>query len=457
MKSQLSKTLPFTLIIVLLLALAACQSSTPAETTTTSDTAQSGAATAEPAAPAVPAQGSRVLKIWHYEPADNAIGAAWGKAMEDFQAANPDVTIEFELKTFEQIQQTAQMILNTNDVPDVMEINKGNATAGLYARQGLLTDLTNVAAERGWDDLLGTSLQTTARYDERGVMGSGPLYGITTYGEFVMVYYNKDVFAEYGLEIPTTLAEFEAVADTFVEAGVTPIALGASSVWPQTQNFYELVLYEADRDLIEAYQLFKDDVDFQGPEFTFGAEKFAEHIAKGYYGNNANGVIQDDATAAFAQGQYPMILTGSWMFGSFQEQITGFEWGIFLLPGKTYNTGSGGNLLVVPQNARNKDLAYEFLAFTLSQEVQTYMANVGGIPVNADVSQIEDEKSRELNEAFAAIVANDGLAFYPDWPAPGYMDVLGGSLQQLIAGSITPEQFLAQIAGPWQEYKASLE
>ncbi len=122
-------------------------------------------------------------------------------------------------------------------------------------------------------------------------MGSGPLYGITTYGEFVMVYYNKDMFTEYGLDVPTTLAEFEAVADAFVEAGVTPISLGASSVWPQTQNFYELVLYEADRDLIEAYQLFKDDVDFQGPEFTFGAEKFAEHIARGYYGNNANGVI----------------------------------------------------------------------------------------------------------------------------------------------------------------------
>lgn len=453
MQTSLLRKLPFTLIIVLLLALVACQSSSTTETTTGSTDTPTSAEVAD--SPTTSA--GRVLKIWHYEPADNAIGASWGKAMEEFQAAHPDVTIEFELKTFEQIQQTAQMILNTNDVPDVMEINKGNATAGLYAKQGLLTDLTSIAAERGWNDLLGTSLQTTARYDERGIMGSGPLYGITTYGEFVMVYYNKNMFTEYGLDVPTTLAEFEAVADAFVEAGVTPISLGASSVWPQTQNFYELVLYEADRDLIEAYQLFKDDVDFQGPEFTFGAEKFAEHIARGYYGNNANGVIQDDATAAFAQGQFPMILTGSWMFGSFQEQIKDFEWGIFLLPGKTYNTGSGGNLLVVPQNARNKDLAYEFLEIALGQEAQTHMANAGGIPVNADVSQIEDEKIRELNEAFATIVANDGLAFYPDWPAPGYMDVLGGSLQELIAGSITPQQFLDQIAGPWQEYKDSLE
>jgi raffinose/stachyose/melibiose transport system substrate-binding protein len=145
------------------------------------------------------------------------------------------------------------------------------------------------------------------------------------------------------------------------------------------------------------------------------------------------------------------------MFGNFQNQITDFDWGIFLLPGKTFNTGSGGNLLVVPENAQNKDLAYEFLDITLSEEVQTLMANRGGIPINADLSQIENEQNQELNAAFATIVENDGLAFYPDWPAPGYMDVLGGGLQELIAGSITPDAFLDQIAGPWQEYKDTLD
>lgn len=433
------------LILLLLLVLSACQSGTTTEEEVETDE------------PVASSEEDRVFRIWHYEEDGSAVGDAWGLALEQFQEQNPDVTVEFELKTFEQIQQTAQMILNTDEAPDVMEINKGNATAGLYAKQGLLTDLTAVAAERGWDDILGTSLQTTARYDDQGIMGGGPLYGITTYGEFVMVYYNKDMFAERGLDVPTTLEEFEAIADTFVAEDIVPISLGASSVWPQTQNFYELALYEADRELVETYQLFKGDLDFHGPAFTFGAERFAQHIANGYYGENANGVIQDDATAAFSQGSFPMMITGSWMFGNFQNQITDFDWGIFLLPGKTFNTGSGGNLLVVPENAQNKDLAYEFLELTLSAEVQTLMANAGGIPVNADLDQIEDDKNRELNEAFATIVANDGLAFYPDWPAPGYMDVLGGGIQQLIDASITPDEFLDQIAGPWQEYKETLE
>ena len=92
----------------------------------------------------------KVLKLWHYEKADSAMGISWDDALKDFQAKYPDVKVEFELKTFDQIQQTGQMILNSDEVPDVMEINKGNATAGLYAKQGLLTDLTDVATKRGW-------------------------------------------------------------------------------------------------------------------------------------------------------------------------------------------------------------------------------------------------------------------------------------------------------------------
>jgi raffinose/stachyose/melibiose transport system substrate-binding protein len=397
----------------------------------------------------------KVFRIWYYEDG-NAMGESWAYAREEFQKTHPDVTVEFELKTFDQIQQTAQMVLNSSDAPDVMEINKGNATAGLYASQGLLTDLTDVAAERGWDELLSPSIQTTSRYDENGIMGSGPLYGVTNYGEFVMVYYNKDMFEENGLEVPTTLDEFNAVADAFVAKGITPIALGALDRWPVTQNFYELALYKADRDLINSYQLFQGDLDFHNEAFTSGAEMLLEQVQKGYYNPDATGVSYDDANAAFVNGEYPMDLTGSWMFGAFTTSITDFEWGIFVMPGKTLNTGSGGNLWVVPAGAQNKDLAYDFIDITLSPEAQTVLANAGGIPVAADLSKIEDEKILELNTAFSTLLENDGLAFYPDWPAPGYMDTLGSGLQDLITGAQDPSSFLDYIAGPWNDYKSSL-
>ena len=448
--------------VMLLVGLGACQpaptaapvAQQPAATDTTAPAAVQPAATATTA----PQNGGtkKVFKVWHYEAADSAMGISWDGVLKDFQAAHPDVDVQFELKTFDQIQQTAQMILNSPDAPDVLEINKGNATAGLYAKQGLLTDITAVATQHGWDKLLPSSIQTTCRYNENGIMGSGPMYGITDYGEFVMVYYNIDMFAKYGVKVPTTYDELSAAADTFVKAKVTPFALGGLDKWPVTQNFYELALYKANRDFINKYELFQGDVDFHGPEFTYAAEELANQVKKGYYSANATGTSYNDANAAFVNGTYPMDLTGSWMFGSFLTSITKFQWGLFVMPGKTLNTGSGGNLWVVPSGAPNKDLAYEFMDMTLQKKAQTVMANKGGIPVNADLSQVTDPHIKELNQAFSTIVANDGLAFYPDWPAPGYMDVLGGNLQNLIGGKATPSVFLDAIAGPWKEYKATL-
>ena len=78
------------------------------------------------------------IKIWHYEEDNGAMGKAWKKAMDIFEKET-GVKVEFEKKSFEQIRQTASQVLNSDDAPDVMEYNKGNATAGLLASQGLLS------------------------------------------------------------------------------------------------------------------------------------------------------------------------------------------------------------------------------------------------------------------------------------------------------------------------------
>jgi len=46
-------------------------------------------------------------------------------------------------------------------------------------------------------------------------MGSGEWYGVPNYGEFVGVYFNKDMFAAAGLSVPTTLDDFVKVMDAF--------------------------------------------------------------------------------------------------------------------------------------------------------------------------------------------------------------------------------------------------
>jgi len=394
------------------------------------------------------------LRLWHYEGPNSAMGIAWNRAIEIFEESHPGVTVEFEEKGFEQIQDTAQMVLNSDDGPDIMEYNKGNATAGLLSSQGLLADLTQPAEERGWSDLLSSSLQTTAVYNEDGIMGSGNWYGVPNYGEFVLVYYNQDMFDEYGVEVPTTLEEFEAVMDTFVDAGVTPLAVGGAE-YPAQQIWYQLALANADRDFVSAFQL-EGDVDFHGPEMTAGAEKFVEWVEAGYISPDATGIPAEDMGVSFTSGQYPILISGTWWFGRFVDEITDFEWSTFLFPGTDLHLGSSGNIWVISENSENKELAYDFIDITMSEEIQNLLGNSGGIPVAADPAAITDERSQELIEAFNSVVENDGLAFYPDWPVPGYYDVLVGGFQELISGTKSPEETLDTIGQPYQEHRETL-
>ncbi len=398
---------------------------------------------------------AKTLTLWHYEGPTSAMGIAWAKAIEIFKTKHPGVEVKFEEKSFEQIQQNAQMILNSDSAPDILEYNKGNATAGLLSKQGLLTDLSDEATKRGWDKKLSSSLQTTAKYDEDGIMGSGKFFGVPNYGEYVMVYYNKTMFDKYKIAVPTTLAEFTAAMDTFVQNKVVPLAVGGAE-YPAQQIFYELALSKADRAFVDDYQLYKNKVDFNGPVISYGATTFAEWVSKGYIAKNSAGIKAEDMGVSWEQGKFPILISGSWWYGRFAKEVKNFEWGTFLFPGNTLHPGSSGNLWVVPEKSKAKALAYDFIDITMSAEVQNLLGNNGGVPVAADASAITDAKNKELIENFNKLVTGDGLAFYPDWPAPGYYDVMVAATQGLINGSKTPQAFQDEIAKPYNENLADL-
>ena len=48
----------------------------------------------------------------------------------------------------------------------------------------------------------------------------------------VVLWYNREIFAEHGVGPPATYAEFVATCEKLKAAGVTPLALGNSDCWP---------------------------------------------------------------------------------------------------------------------------------------------------------------------------------------------------------------------------------
>ncbi|MDN3028674.1 extracellular solute-binding protein [Streptomyces sp. S.PB5] len=382
----------------------------------------------------------KTLKLWHYEGPNSAMGQAWNEAIKEFEAKHPGVKVEFEEKGFEQIQKTAPMVLNSSDAPDVMEYLKGNASAGLLSKQGLLTDLTQEATSRGWDKKLSPSVRTVSTYDTNGIMGSGKWYGVPNYAEYTMVYYNKDLFKKYGIAEPKTFDELTAAMDKFVQNKVTPLA-NAGAEYPAQQYLYQLALSKADRAWVDSYQLYKGKTDFHDPAWTYAAETFADWVKKGYIAKTSSSTKAEDAGVSFIQGKSPILFSGSWWYGRFVDEVK-FDWGTFLWPGSNLSPGSGGNMWVVPKGAKNKELAYDFIDITMSKRIQNLLGNKGGVPVAADASAITEPKAKELIDNFNTLSQRDGLAFYPDWPVPGYYDVLVSQTQKLITDSEKPDGYL---------------
>jgi raffinose/stachyose/melibiose transport system substrate-binding protein len=386
---------------------------------------------------------SKELKLWHYEGPDSAMGVAWNQAIKEFEASHPGVKVKFEEKGFEQIQKTAPMVLNSKDAPDIMEYNKGNATAGLLSKQGLLTDLSSEVTKRGWDKLIAPNVATIAKYDTKGTMGGDKWFGVPNYAEYLQVYYNKDLFEKNNVAVPKTFAEFTAALDAFSKKGVTPLA-NAGAEYMAQQYLYQLALSKADPNWVNAYERYTGKVNFHDPAWTYAANTFSDWVKKGYIAKSSVSVKAEDAGVAFMQGKFPMMFSGSWWFGRVQKEAK-FEWDTFAWPGSNMTLGSGGNIWVVPQGSKNKDLAYDFIDITMKKNIQNTLGNNGGVPVAADSAAVTDAKSKELIETFNTLTQNNGLAYYPDWPVPGFYDTLVSQTQKLINGSASPDKVLSDL------------
>ena len=411
-------------------------------------------AAASSAAESAPAAEGQELKLWHYEAPDSAMGKAWAKAIEVFEAENPGVTVKFEPQSFEALRANAKVILTGNEVPDVMEFNKGSDT-GQLAAQGLITPLTEQVTSYGWDQKLSSpSVQVLAKYNEQGVPGSGEWFGVPNYGEYILAYYNKDYFAKNGLEVPKTRAEFNDLLEKIKASGTTPICAAAKD-FPYIHSWFQGVLAKAPADWVNSYQLFKGPVDFSAPYWTEGTAE-AQKWASEYSTPNLTGVSHEDMGTNFIAEKCPIMITGSWWFGRLASNAK-FDWGTFVMPEQNLNQGSTGNLWTIPTNSANKELAAKFIDITLRPEIQGILDQAGGLSLAGNPDSITDERTKKFTQDFQKLVAENKLALYPDFPVPGFYEVMLGLSQGVAQGEKSPEEIVKGVADFYNEGRAAIE
>lgn len=262
---------------------------------------------------------------------------------------------------------------------------------------GQVADLTSV-----WQPYLdaGTynpSLASAFTFD-------GKIYAVPNLVAYWVMFYNKDVFAQYELEVPTTWEELETLASTLTENGVTPFGTTVDGRWPAFIYFQELLV----RQNPEFYaRLMEGEASYTDPEVAEAFATWQNWIDQGFLSDPtlSFGTAGTNAMAAeFAKGNIAMILVGNWYADTIAEAgLTEEQFGVFIMPNQDpalpssviYEAGP----ILVAENSAQKEDALEDASYWMSAAAQQVWIDAQTFPpINSETSSSSDLISGLVDE-----------------------------------------------------------
>lgn len=277
-----------------------------------------------------------------------------------FEEENPGIKIQLEAPP--EAETVLRTRLTRNDLPDILSIG-GNATYGELAAAGVFKDFTDTGYLETIQPAYTDMIARLAGEDTTGNFGIP--YATNANG----IVYNKTLFDEMGMEIPTTWDEFIALLDQAKEAGHTPILFTLQDAWTSLPTWNSLggVLVEEDFPVRKT----NGETTFAAeyPEVT---EKYLQLLE--YAEGDVFGVGYDDGNAQFASGGVVFYPQGNWVIPELLRNNPEMELGYFAFPASNEAADnalvSGVDvLLTVSETTEHPEEAMKFIEFMISEEI----------------------------------------------------------------------------------------
>jgi multiple sugar transport system substrate-binding protein/raffinose/stachyose/melibiose transport system substrate-binding protein len=212
----------------------------------------------------------------------------------------------------EDFKTTILVMAAGGDLPDLMSYWAGARTQ-FVVDSGQLGSLDEMWAANNLDDVVPASIAQGA------TMYNGSHYLIPFGYHYAGFFYNPAVMEAAGItEFPATWGEFNAMCDTLLASGVTPVALGSMNRWPAQFWFDYLLLRTAGPEYRAA--LMAGEASYTDPEVARAMELWKELVDKGYFVADANAYDWTDAADQVANGEAAMTLMGTWITGYWNGQ-----------------------------------------------------------------------------------------------------------------------------------------
>ena len=374
-----------------------------------------------------------------------------------FQEAYPNITIDRVSRSFEDLLATLRLAITDEEPPDVVQANNGRADMGAFVEAGLLADLDPYKDAYGWADRYPATVLSYSSYSDDGAtFGEGTLWGLPQMGEVVGVYYNKATLDTLGVAVPASWDELDGALATVRDAGQLALQFGNLDPWPGIHLFGAVQSRYTPADQIRELGFGRPGAEWTTDENLQAAQKLVEWVEAGYVTPDFNGVGPDAAWQAFAQGQGAFMVGGTWLLADLTAAM-GDDVGFFLLPGAGSDapTASGGTSLpfAITEASQNADAGAAYIDFITSPDAMTVITEQGNLPiVEAADQDVTSTPQQEVFDAWAAVTESDGLLPYLDYATPGSYDLLTAQVQNLMAGQISPEEFLDLLQAEYEGF-----
>jgi raffinose/stachyose/melibiose transport system substrate-binding protein len=307
--------------------------------------------------------------------------------------------------------------------------------------EGYLADLTPYIDDefRSW--------KTEEHWAE--VTDDGAIRGVPYFSTLIGIYYNKDIFAEAGVEAPLeTWDEFFEAAERIKDAGYVPMTLDTlNTAWLTMLNYSAYVGGILGPDYLQGRETFSDPAFYEGAEFL---QRMLDYTT-----DDVVGVIYNVAANYFIQGQAAMIPNGGWMIGQFPEDFAD-NVGVMPFPG---HAGTSGPIVIDgpiaklltshhhEENPERLEAIVTFMEWFSRPDNIKRMIIESGLSYTGTVTfDAEDEINPILAELFnSASVADYSIPRIRDTVPAGFYSGFEEEIAKYWNGNTTTDEFIENL------------
>lgn len=374
------------------------------------------------------------ITFWHIFDSGDALEFI-NEVVADFNAANPDIRVEHLGTNFWDYWTRLTTAMAAGTGPDVALNDLGNVPS--RASAGIILDLTGPMAATG------SSLDPYWSATHSALQYEGGVYALPFETDVRALYYNKDHFAEAGLDGPP--ANWEELSE-YADALTVTAANGRLERVGYNPNIGNLGFYtlawtngaeflDADGNLVlnapktvEALEFMVDLVNRYGQREM---SAFAATFGSG-------------ATDPFMAGQVSMIAQNNTFGAQIRRFAPDINFGVAPLPhNDSPASWSNGFSIEIAASTPNPDAAWRFMEYIMSAEVQAEYAKRNGSMVGNEAAATDPELMSD--EVWAAMVEQMAVSRFRPFvlEAPTWYDTaLQPEVDAALLGRKSPQQAL---------------